>query len=58
VRADRPVSERLTVGVHVGYDVHQFDTQSLRSAGFTSGRFAHRVSVSVALRWRQPHASP
>jgi hypothetical protein len=58
VRADRPVSERLTVGVHVGYDVHQFDTQSLRSAGFTAGRFAHRVSVSVALRWRQPHASP
>lgn len=58
VRADRPISERLSVGLHVGYDVHQFDTQSLRSAGFTSGRLVHRVAVSATLRWRQRHASP
>jgi hypothetical protein len=58
VRADRAVGERLALGVHVGYDLHQFDTQSLRSAGFTSGRLVHRVSVSAVLRWRKPDASP
>jgi hypothetical protein len=58
VRADRPIGEQLTLGVHVGYELHQFDTRSLRSAGFTSGRLAHRVSVSAALRWKQPNASP
>ncbi len=58
VRAEHAITDRLSLGVHVGYDAHQFETQTLRTAGFTSGRFAHRVSVSATLRWSQRHATP
>ncbi len=58
VRADRAITDRLTIGIHVGYDAHQFDTQTLRTAGFTGGRIVHRVAVSASLRWSQRHATP
>ena len=58
VRVDRPVTDRLTLGVHAGYDVHQFETQTLRAAGFTSGRIVHRISLSATLRWSRRHANP
>lgn len=58
LRAEHPIGERLAVGIHVGYDLHQFDTQSLRSSGFTSARLVHRLAVSATLRRRQQHGSP
>ena len=58
VRAWHPLSERLLVGLHVAYDFHRFDTQALKSGGFTSARSVHRVTVSATLRWSANRATP
>ena len=57
-RASRPVGTRLLVGLHVGYDIHQFETQALRSAGFTFARTVHRFFVSAHLRWSASRETP
>ena len=58
IRAYRPVGDRFLIGVHVGYDFHRFETQALKSGGFTSGRTVHRVSVSAHVRWSASRETP
>lgn len=58
LRASRPVGTRTLIGLHIAYDVHQFETQALRSAGFTFARTVHRLLVSVHLRWSASRETP
>jgi len=58
VRTWHPVSDRLQIGLHVAYDFHRFETQPLKSGGFTSARSVHRVTVSATLRWSAKRETP
>lgn len=58
VRAWRPIGSRVAVGLHVAYDFHRFETQVLKSGGFTSARSVHRLTVSANLRWSAGRETP
>jgi len=58
VRAWHPIGSRVAVGLHVAYDFHRFETQALKSGGFTSARTVHRLTVSANLRWSAGRATP
>jgi hypothetical protein len=56
VRAERSLGARWALGVHAAYDLHQFETQTLRAAGFTGARTVHRITAGASIRWRgNPH---
>jgi hypothetical protein len=42
----------------IAYDFHRFETQPLKSGGFTSARSVHRVTVSATLRWSAKRETP
>jgi hypothetical protein len=50
-RVDRRVNANWTLGLHAAIDLHQFDTPTLRTAGFAGARTVHRISVGATVRW-------
>jgi hypothetical protein len=50
-RVDRRMSRNWTIGLHAAIDLHQFDTPTLRNAGFAGARTVHRITVGAAVRW-------
>lgn len=58
LRAWHPVGARVALGLHVAYDFHRFETQALKSGGFTSARSVHRLTVSANLRWSAGRETP
>jgi hypothetical protein len=58
VRAWQPIGGRVVIGLQLAYDFHRFETQALKSGGFTSARSVHRLTVSANLRWSAGRATP
>jgi hypothetical protein len=50
-RVDRRMSPNWTIGLHAAIDLHQFDTPTLRNAGFAGARTVHRITVGAVVRW-------
>jgi hypothetical protein len=58
VRAWQPIGGRVVIGLQLAYDFHRFETQALKSGGFTSARSVHRLAVNATLRWSTRRATP
>lgn len=48
---DKRLGPRWSVGLNGAVDFHQFETQTLRTAGFLGARIVHRITVGASVRW-------
>ena len=48
---DTRIGARWSLGLHGAIDFHQFETLTLRTAGFLGARTVHRITVGASVRW-------